>query len=129
MNAEYNLEMAQPNANFEKVQKEHLKRLEEFVASNPSSPDSADAMIHLGLNAELTEEPKVAQQWYQKTAANFPNNPQGEKANGALLRLDLAGQEVAFAGTTLNGKKFTTAKLGKPVPRPLLGFVVCPVQS
>ncbi len=115
LGAEYNLAVSGKDVNHEKVQEQHLKRLEEFVGAYPTSPDSADAMLEIGLNCELTNELKTAEQWYRKTASSFPGTPQGEKAEGAVLRLNLEGQEVSFAGTTLNGKKFSTAKIGKPV--------------
>ncbi len=115
LGAEYNLAISEKDVDYDKVQKQHLKRLEDFVVAYPQTLDSADAMIHLGLNCELTNDLKAAEQWYKKTATNFPKTPQGDKANGANLRLNLEGQEVAFEGTTLAGKKFTTAKLGRPV--------------
>ncbi|MDZ4847996.1 MAG: redoxin family protein [Pirellulaceae bacterium] len=115
LNAEYNVAIGDKDANFELIQKKHLEGLESFVDKFPSSPDSADAMIQLGLNSELTNEIKDAEKWYELAAKNFPGTSQGEKAQGALLRLSLVGREIAFAGNTLNGKNFTTAKLGKPV--------------
>lgn len=115
LQAEYNLAVSEKEVDYEKVQKQHLKRLESFVDSYPQSLDSADAMIHLGLNSELINDLKIAQKWYERTSTSFPKTPQGEKAKGALLRLDLKGKEVSFAGKTLGGKPFTTAKLGRPV--------------
>ena len=115
LGAEYNLAVNEKDVDYEKIQKQHLVRLEAYVKEFPTSPDSADAMIQLGLNCELTNDLKTAEQWYEKTSKNFPQTSQGEKAKGAVLRLNLEGKDVSFAGKTLSGKPFTTAKLGKPI--------------
>jgi thiol-disulfide isomerase/thioredoxin len=115
LTAEYSLAVSEKDADYEKVQKNHLARLEEFVKLYPESPDAADAMIQLGLNSELTNDLKTAEQWYTRATTSFPKTPQGEKARGAVQRLNLKGQRLALAGKTLQGKDFTSEKLNRPI--------------
>jgi thiol-disulfide isomerase/thioredoxin len=115
LTAEYNLAMSEKDVNYEKLQKTHLDKLEAFVNEYPESMDSADAMIQLGLNSELTNDLKAAEKWYELVEKRFPKTPQGEQASGALLRLNLKGRQIDFAGTTLEGKQFSSAKLKRPV--------------
>ncbi len=115
LTAEYNVAMSDKNVNYEAVQKAHLEKLESFVKEFPESIDSADAMIQLGLNSELTNDLKAAEKWYELVEKRFPKTPQGEQANGAMLRLNLKGRQIDFAGTTLEGKQFSSAKLKRPV--------------
>ncbi|MFN9913750.1 MAG: tetratricopeptide repeat protein, partial [Pirellulaceae bacterium] len=76
LTAEYSLAVSEKDADYEKVQKNHLARLEEFVKLYPESPDAADAMIQLGLNSELTNDLKTAEQWYTRATTSFPKTPQ-----------------------------------------------------
>jgi thiol-disulfide isomerase/thioredoxin len=115
LNTQYTVAMNAKNPNFELIQREHIENLKAFVEKYPESLDSADAMINLGLNSELTNDLKEAEGWYEKVANAFGQTPEGEKARGAIQRLNLKGQTIAFTGKTLQGKDFSTAKLNKPV--------------
>ncbi len=115
LTAEYTTAISAPNADFQAAQTNHVKRMEDFVERFPEHPDAADAMIQLGLNSELANELEKAEKWYKRVEATFEKTSQGDKAHGAIQRLNLVGQQITFSGNTINGKTFTTAKLNKPV--------------
>lgn len=110
--AEYSLEASNPKADFEEIEKKHLKQLEDFVKEYPKSNDSAEALVRIGLSNELAGDSKTAQAFYRRAAAEFPKTRQGEKAGGAIARLNLVGQKMRLNGTTVDGKKFDSFKLG-----------------
>jgi thiol-disulfide isomerase/thioredoxin/outer membrane murein-binding lipoprotein Lpp len=113
--AEYNENASGKDVNFQQVQEKHTQDLEKFVEQYPEHSDSAEAMIQLGLKSELGGESAQAEKWYRRVQESFPKTQAGEKASGAIQRLNLVGQQITFSGATLNGKSFTTAKIGKPV--------------
>ncbi len=115
LTSEYNLAMLEKDVNYETVQKAHLEKLELFVNQYPESMDSAEAMIQLGLNSELTNDLKAAEKWYGLVKSRFAKTQQGEQASGAILRLQLKGQPIVFEGTTLKNEKFSTSNLKRPV--------------
>jgi thiol-disulfide isomerase/thioredoxin len=115
LTSEYNLAMLEKDVNYEVVQKAHLEKLELFVNEYPESMDSAEAMIQLGLNSELTNDLKSAEKWYGVVKSRFAKTQQGEQASGAILRLKLKGQPIVFEGSTLKGEKFSTSNLKRPV--------------
>ena len=100
-------------AEFATVQTDYLKRLEDFVDTYPEVGDAAEAMIQLGLNAELSGDLDTARKWYKQTADRFAGseNRAGKKAAGAILRLALAGREMNFKGKTIDGKDFAAESI------------------
>jgi len=115
LGAEYTNELSDKDVNFESVQKSHLEKLEAFINAFPKSSDSADAMIQLGFNSEVTGDEKSAAKWYERIVKNYPATPQGNKAAGALARLMIVGRPVFFEGVTLEGKALKLAALKRPV--------------
>lgn len=102
------------NSEVAEVQTNYLKQLEDFVSKYPDSPDSAEAMIQLGLNAELQNDVDAANKWYKKTADLFGDTPSGKKATGAVARLNLEGRTInQLAGKTIDGKPFDIKNNGK----------------
>jgi len=94
--AEYVLSQAAPDADFAKIQEKWLADLEAFAKANPTSPDSAEALLQLGMSHEFGGRLDPAKQWYQKLATDFPNTPQASKAAGALRRLGSVGKPLQF---------------------------------
>ncbi len=106
---EYSVRVSQESeSGFATIQKDFLAKLEQFVTDYPSSVDAADAMLQLGLNAELSADPSQAKKWYQQTAAAFAGTIDGKRAAGAVARLTLEGETLKFSGKTLDGKVFNT---------------------
>ncbi len=114
--AEYNLNMQQPNAKYEELQKSYLGDLIGFVRKYPSSEDAAEAMIQIALSAEFSGEVKTAKSWYEKAGQNFSGTLAGRKAIGALKRLNLEGQPLQLEAKTLDGRQFNSSSYrGGPV--------------
>ena len=116
LTAEHNQKMQDPKAEFEELQKAYLDDLQKFVGTYPESPDAAEAMIQIALSAEFSGEEKTAQQWYTKASKNFGDTTAGQKAAGALERLNLVGQKFGLRSPTLDGRNFSSETyLGGPV--------------
>ncbi|QDV80035.1 hypothetical protein K2D_36570 [Planctomycetes bacterium K2D] len=108
--AENGLAYQNPKADFAKVQQNWIASLEGFVKAYPTSPDAADALLQLGSMAgEFAGENDVAVKWYRQAAAEFPRTVQGQKAAGALRRLDSVGKALPLSGPTLSGKQLNLA--------------------
>ena len=81
--------------------------LERFAKYHPRSEYAADALLQLGLTADLSgDDPDAAIEWYKKCRDGFPNLDQGKRAAGALQRLVGIGQPYRMAAKQLNGKPF-----------------------
>ena len=105
-----------PDADFAKVQEWYLTSLTKFVESFPTSPEAAQAMLQLALSKEFEEREPEALEYYNKVATLFPGTDMGEKAAGAVRRLESVGKPIAFTGRTIKGEQFDLAKLkGRPV--------------
>ncbi|QDV27077.1 redoxin domain-containing protein [Aureliella helgolandensis] len=114
--AAHNLEMQQPEADYEKLQGNYLDNLKAFVTKYPQSPDAADAMLQMALSAEFSGESKTAQEWYGKASKGFGSTLPGRKAAGALRRLELVGNRFGLEGKTLDQRNFSSSSyLGGPV--------------
>lgn len=105
---DYSIKSIEENADFAKIQRDHMKNLETFVDTYPDSVDAAEAMIQIALNKELAGDEKGGEKWYRMVATKFAQTPQGEKASGAIARLNLEGQKFSLVGKTLDDKKVDT---------------------
>lgn len=85
------------------VQKEWVKNLEEFTKEFPESEDSSDAMLLLAHHEELSGHSKEAIEWYQRLAREKAKSEAGQRAVGALRRLDLAEKQLVLSGPSLDG--------------------------
>lgn len=118
LSADYNLSLQAPNANFEQIQKGWLENLQRFVDANPKSPDTADALLQLGMAQEFAGMDEEAIKWYQRVVDEFPQSPAFKKAQGAARRLNSVGKAVPLKGKGLHGKPVdlaSTAYRGKMV--------------
>jgi len=102
------VQLMDPKANYAVIQEAHIEKLKEFAEQYPTSLDTAEAMIQIGLNHELGGEETDAQEWYRKVAKNFPETDFGKKASGAIVRLNLQGKTLNLRGKTLDGKEVQT---------------------
>jgi thiol-disulfide isomerase/thioredoxin len=103
------VQLSDPKANYAVIQDTHMKNLERFADTYPEAPEAAESMIQIGLNHELGSEEKEAETWYRKVAANFSTTESGQKAAGAIARLNLEGKTLNLRGKTLEGKDFQSA--------------------
>jgi thiol-disulfide isomerase/thioredoxin len=108
--------MQDPKADYDKLQKAYLADLQSFVSKYPKSSDSAEAIIQMALSSEFSGDAKIAAQWYRKAQTDFPTTLAGQKAAGALKRLDLIGNRFGLKSPTLDGRTFSSeVALGGPV--------------
>ena len=105
-----------PDADFAKVQKWYLDALNGFVDRYPETREAAQAWLQLALSREFEDREKDALKYYRKVATSFPGTDEGEKAAGAVRRLDSVGRKIDLKGQTIDGKAFQLSRLrGKPV--------------
>ena len=105
-----------PDAEFEEVQEWYLDALEGFIDRYPETPEAAQANLQLALSKEFEDKEREALRYYRKVASSFPNTDAGEKAAGAVRRLESVGRRIDLTGDTIEGKSFSLASLrGKPV--------------
>ncbi len=114
--AEYTQSIQNPNGDFAKAQQAYHNRLEQFVKQYPKAPDAADAMVQIGIGAELVGDNVIAIRWYTDASQKFSDTLSGKKAAGAIKRLDLKGKKFTVAGKTLAGKEIHTRDMtGGPI--------------
>jgi thiol-disulfide isomerase/thioredoxin len=105
-----------PDADFAKVQEWYLDALNGFVDRYGETREAAQAWLQLALSKEFEDKEQDALKFYQKVAGAFRGTPEGEKAAGAVRRLDSVGKQVDLQGESLDGKQFSLAALrGKPI--------------
>ncbi len=92
------------NEDRQKIQIQWIKSLENYAESFPSAPDTPDALLQIAMTAEFNRKPKEARKWYEKLNKNFASSIPGQKATGALRRLDLTGKTFQFSGQSLTGQ-------------------------
>ena len=84
-----------------KVQQQWLADLEVFITNYPQAEDTPEAIWHLGTANEFAARVDGAKTWYTKLARQYGRTPAGERAAGALLRLDLKGKPLVVSGKSL----------------------------
>ena len=105
-----------PDADFEEVQNWYLESLADFVDSHPRTLESAQAMLQLALSKEFEEKEKEALAFYRKVRDGYKGTEAGEKAAGAVRRLESVGRKIELDGKTIGGKSFKLSALrGRPV--------------
>ncbi len=105
-----------PDADFAKVQEWYLDSLTKFVERFPNTSEAGQALLQLGLSKEFEEKETAALEYYARVAKSFPGTDSGEKAAGAVRRLQAEGRAIEFRGRTIKNEAFDLAKLvGKPV--------------
>lgn len=84
-----------------KAQQVWLADLERFIATYPKAEDTPEAAWQLGTAHEFAARVDDAKTWYSKLARQYARTPAGERAAGALVRLDLKGKPLVVAGRSL----------------------------
>ncbi len=114
--AEYGLAVQAKGVDFAKVQAEWLKKLEQFVADYPKSPDTAEAMLQLAIAQEFAGQDEEAKKWYGNIVRQFPDATVAKKAVGAKNRLDSVGKVIDLQGKSLAGEMVELSRFrGKAV--------------
>jgi thiol-disulfide isomerase/thioredoxin len=105
-----------PDAKFEKVQEWYLEALEGFIDRYPKTPEAAQATLQLALSKEFEDKESDALRYYRQVASAFPQTDAGEKAAGAVRRLESVGKRIDLKGRTIDNQPFSLADLrGRPV--------------
>ncbi|NLX94637.1 MAG: redoxin domain-containing protein [Rhodopirellula sp.] len=116
LSAAYGLSVQSPNADFAKIQTDWLKQLEEYVAAYPKSPDTAEALLQLGIAQEFAGQEDDAKKWFGRIVETFPDSLAARKAAGAKRRLDSVGKTLEFQGKNAAGGSIDLASFrGKVV--------------
>lgn len=94
-----------------------LENLEKLVDLYEKTETGIEATQQIAINKEMTaRSPEEPLKWYTKIAATAAGKPIGEKAKGAIRRLNATGQAVPFTGTDTANKPFNIVSLkGTPV--------------
>jgi thiol-disulfide isomerase/thioredoxin len=111
LTGQYGLAVQAKGADFAKIQTEWLKKLEQYVADYPRSPDCVEAMLQLGMAQEFAGQDEEAKKWYGRIASDFPDSPESKKAAGARTRLDSVGKVITLQGKSPGGEAIDLAKL------------------
>ncbi len=102
--AEYSLGIQKASGTEQqKIQEKWYKDLEQFVQQFPSSEDTPEAMMQLGIGQEFQGKIGDARKWYSQLAARHSKSTAGMRATGALRRLALNGQPIQLNGPSLTG--------------------------
>lgn len=80
------------------IQKDWVKGMEDFLKEFAESEDAVDAMLLLAHHEELSGRAKEASEWYQRLARDRAKTDAGQRATGALRRLDLKGKSLVLNG-------------------------------
>ena len=116
ISVEYAASLEGDDVDYASVQEAHQKSLEKFIEDFPTSSDTADAMMQLGLTQEFAGKSKEALTWYRRITSDFPKADQAAKAAGAARRLAIVGKPLPLTGKSLDGKEISLARLrGKVV--------------
>ncbi|MEM6798290.1 MAG: redoxin domain-containing protein [Planctomycetota bacterium] len=101
--SEWGLRSQDPKQDYAKVQEDWLKQLKAFATAYPSSPDTAEALLQLGMADEFAGKTDAAKDWYRRLAGEFSSTPRGRKAAGAIRRLNSIGKPIAVDADALTG--------------------------
>ncbi len=111
MQAEYNTNLQDPNANFQEINDAWMKSLEAFVNQFSDSPDAAEAMLQLAIGYEFTGKDDDAIQWFGKIVSNYGDTDIAKKAAGAKRRLESVGKPMTLTGKAVDGRPVSLANL------------------
>ncbi len=90
----------------DKAHERWVADLMDFQKEFPKSSYAAEALSYLAVNFDNEGKEKEAIDWYKKTVERFADTEYGQRAKGALSRLDGQGKTLTFVGQDLRGNKF-----------------------
>ena len=116
MSADYALKLENgPASGISKLQEEWKESLTKYVQDYPSSEDTPDAMMQLGMVAEFNGKETEAKNWYGQLVKSFEKNPMAAKAAGAIKRLGIEGQEMELSCATMAPNSPSTSSHSRAV--------------
>jgi thiol-disulfide isomerase/thioredoxin len=86
-----------------KVQETWMAAYEAFVKAFPKSDESAEAAFQIAMNHEFAGNIDDAKKWYQIVATQHLQHESGQKAKGAIVRLELMGKPLGLVGPGMTG--------------------------
>ena len=129
LTAQYALNLQAPKADFDKIQTEWLKTLEKYIADYPAAPDTAEAMLQLGIAREFAGQEDDAKRWYGQAARNLPNRRRRkrprERSPGSIPSAKRSA--VRQGGRRRRGRSGKMSRQGGADP--VLGHLVRPLQG
>lgn len=100
----------------EQLQTWWLEQLKSFVSSYPKSEDAADALLQLAITEEFGGKLEDAKKWYANLVRDHGKTDAGQRAQGALRRIELIGKPLTISGKGLDGNPINlSAYRGKAV--------------
>lgn len=116
LQSEYAERLADPKADFPKIQVWWSESLEEFLGEYKTGGDAVEAMLQLAMAEEFAGNDKPALKWYDQILARGGNGIEAQKAQGARRRIGSVGKPLNFAGQGTDGKPVQAAQFkGKHV--------------
>lgn len=115
MQAAWGKAIAEPKADYAKIQEAWLKQLEEFVDKHKTGDHVAEALLQLSMASEFNSDNEAAEKWYRRLVTDFGKSPNAAKAEGAILRLTSTGKTIPLKGTALQGGEVDLAQYGGKV--------------
>jgi thiol-disulfide isomerase/thioredoxin len=110
--------LSKPNADANQVQTQLRDRLLRFAQEHPGVPEAAKAILEAGQISESLKKVDDARRCYRYLSEHYPDNPLARKARGAMWRLGMAGEPVAFSlpylypTSSIPDQKLDSAELG-----------------
>jgi len=102
--AEYTVRLQKASADERpQVQEWWLKQLEDFANTWPNAEDAPEAMTQLAIALEFSGKLDEARKWYGKAVKTDSGSTAGQRAAGALHRIDLNGKPLKLSGKGLGG--------------------------
>ena len=98
-----------PQADSDKFNEWWTGAREQFVNSYDDAGEAAGFLLDLGIEAEQDKDKTKASGYYRTLAQKFDDTPPGQKATGALRRLNLVGKPLEFSVPLLAGGTATAA--------------------
>ena len=110
LTCDYAVRLADPKADFPKIQEWWSSSLEEYLDEYGKSSDAVEAMLQLAMAEEFAGNDKPALKWYEKIVARGGEGIEARKAEGARRRISSVGKPLNFTGQGTNGRPLQTAQ-------------------